>query len=226
MNAREWIKPALAAALGAAALTMALPTALAQNEPAARPPAEELQAPPPPPDAPLPPPTPPRLDDPDGQPPASPEAGRFGPRGPRRGWDDRPQAEPRRQAGSGGPGEWGRRGRPGPPPGPGFQKGGPEGRGGWDRPGPPRGRGFREGGPDADFCPPGGPRGMRGTMPSGPPDPDEAFALMDTNNDGAISKEEFRKFHETHRPPHPPMRGRGPGRMGPPQGPPQNIERF
>ena len=53
--------------------------------------------------------------------------------------------------------------------------------------------------------------------PPRPPDPDAIFSRIDANGDGMISKEEFRDFHQNHRPPHPPMGGRpDDGQPGPP----------
>lgn len=117
---------------------------------------------------------------------------------------------------------WGRGGFDGPPPpprwdndwsdGPQDRQGPPPrmGRGGFgDGPGfgPPPGRpqqGWGRGGFRSEFDgPPDGPRGPR------PPDPETVFGDMDANGDQSISKDEFLKFHEEHRPP-----------FGPPPGPP------
>jgi hypothetical protein len=101
--------------------------------------------------------------------------------------------------GQGGRGQEGRRGPGGPPPGDGPADRGPESR---------RGRG------------PGGPDGL---PPPPRPNPERLFNRFDENKDESLSKDEFKKltdFMREHRPPGPPMMGRGgPGRGfdGPPR---------
>lgn len=84
-----------------------------------------------------------------------------------------------------------RRGAGGPPDGPGR----PEGSGGFRRPpgespeGMPRPDGDRPAGPRPEGDRPGGP------PPGGPgPNPDEIYARMDKNSDGAVDKEEYHEF--------------------------------
>ena len=91
-------------------------------------------------------------------------------------------------------GERMRRGAGGPPGSPGSP-GRPEGSGGFRRPpgdsleGAPRPEGERPAGPRPEGDRPGGP------PPGGPGfNPDEVYARMDKNSDGAVDKEEYQEF--------------------------------
>jgi len=101
-------------------------------------------------------------------------------------------------------GERMRRGAGGPPGSPGSP-GRPEGSGGFRRPpgdspeGAPRPEGERPPGPRPEGDRPAGPR-PEGDRPGGPPpggpgfNPDEVYARMDKNSDGAVDKEEYQEF--------------------------------
>ena len=96
-------------------------------------------------------------------------------------------------------GERMRRGAGGPPGSPGSP-GRPEGSGGFRRPpgdspeGAPRPEGERPPGPRPEGDRPAGPR-PEGDRPGGPGfNPDEVYARMDKNSDGAVDKEEYQEF--------------------------------
>jgi hypothetical protein len=78
------------------------------------------------------------------------------------------------------------------------------GQGGSEQHGQP-GEGGGGGGGNVGGEPRGGPNGRGG--PTSRPSPDQLFDMADSNKDGSLSRDEFKKFIESHRPQRPP---RGP----------------
>lgn len=231
MSTKFWYTAALAAvaAIGMAALPQVYAQETTAPETA---PVADTQGPPPP-DA---------FGGPGEWRPGPRGGGQFAQQGPRHRWNDNDSNRYAQGPGMRGPGA-----RPeGPPPGPGFgpqRFGGPEAnetcpgcpgcdaqcprgpragaQGADDRDRGPRGQRFgAQGAEDRGFGPQG-PRGMAGGTPPGPPDPELIFERMDADNDNAVSRDEFVRFHAEHRPPHPPMHARRDGeQFRRPQGPP------